>query len=67
MVIVGVVRNPGHEPEDVLSLQDAVNLGILDLSQGLYYNNNTRQHISMMEAMNSGWIKVGLKNTIYGL
>ena len=58
MVIVGVVRNPGQEPEQVLSLQDAVNMGILDLSQGVYYNTDTKQHISMMEAMNNGWIKV---------
>lgn len=60
MMIVGVVRNPGEADEQVLSMQDAVTLGILDLAQGLYYNSRTRQHISMIEAMNNGWIKVCL-------
>ena len=63
MMIVGVVRNPGADEEEVMSMQDAVQAGILDLAQGLYYNSSTRQHISMVEAMNSGWVKVRLAPT----
>lgn len=58
MMIVGVVRNPGDEEEEVMSMQEAVEADILDLAQGLYYNSRTRERISMVEAMNSGWIKV---------
>ena len=58
MMIVGVVSNPGEDEENVMSMQEAVEAGILDLSQGLYFNRKTRKSISMVEAMNFGWIKV---------
>lgn len=62
MVITGVVANPGadeDEEEIVLSMQDAVSQGILDLQNGTFFNSTTRESISFIEAMNSGYIKVG--------
>lgn len=60
MVIKGVLLNPGVEEEDevMLSMQEAVARGILDLANGLYYNSTTRQKMSVIEAMNNGYIKV---------
>lgn len=58
MMIVGVVTNPGERNENVISLQEAVKIGILDLGQGLYYNQKTNEMIPMMTAISSGWVKV---------
>lgn len=61
MMIVGVVANPGQAgagDEQVISMQEAVDAGILDFSNGLYVNPLTKQSMSMVEAMNAGWIKV---------
>jgi len=62
MVIVGVVTNPGEEEEEIISLQDAVQRRRLDLGQGVYWHPTQRQFISMVEAMNNGWIKASCSN-----
>ncbi|XP_067932421.1 serine-rich adhesin for platelets-like isoform X2 [Watersipora subatra] len=61
MVITGVVSNPEGENEEILSMQDAVNQGLLDLENGLYHNRTTGEKMSMIEAMNAGYIKMGPK------
>lgn len=61
MMIVGVVTNPGAAEENVISLQEAVESGILDFNAGEYVNPLTRRRIPMVEAINTGWIKVGHK------
>lgn len=60
MVITGVVANPGSAADDevILSMQDAVSRGLLDLENGLYRNPTSGDNISMIEAMNNGFIKV---------
>ena len=59
MVITGVVRNPGTDDDEIiLSMQDAVSQGLLDLQNGLYHNFTTGEDISFVEAMNNGYIKV---------
>ena len=58
MVITGVVSNPEGENEEILSMQDAVNQRLLDLENGLYHNRTTGEKMSMIEAMNAGYIKV---------
>lgn len=58
MVITGVVSNPGADEETVLSMQDAVGQGLLDLENGWYRNLTTGDKVSMIEAMNTGLIKV---------
>ena len=58
MVITGVVSNPGKEEETILSMQDAVSQGLLNLQNGLYHNLTTGEQMSMIDAMNSGYIKV---------
>jgi len=61
MMIVGVVTNPDSQRgEEVVSMQEAVAAGILDLAQGLYYNSTTGQYVSMVDAMNKGYVKVSL-------
>lgn len=64
MVIKGVVLNPGSnddEDEIILSMQDAVEKGILDLANGLYVNSITNEKMPLIEAMNNGYIKVSLQ------
>ena len=58
MMIVGVVTNPGERSENVISLQEAVTSGLIDLGQGLYYNQKTKETVPMMRAISSGWVKV---------
>ena len=59
MVITGVVLNPGADDDEIiLSMQDAVSRGLLDLQNGLYHNFTTGEDISFVEAMNNGYIKV---------
>lgn len=65
MVITGIVQNPGSdEDEIILSMQDAVAHGILDLQNGLYHNPTTKESLSFVEAMNCGYIKVSSRHQI---
>ena len=65
MVITGVVSNPGADEEKILSMQDAVSQGLLDLQSGLYHNLTTGDKMSMIDAMNSGYIKVSSLGIVY--
>lgn len=58
MVITGVLTYPGTDKESVLSMQDAVEQGLLDFRNGLYLNLTTGERVSMVDAMNTGYIKV---------
>lgn len=60
MVIRGVMLNPGADEKDevILSMQEAVDRGVLDLANGLYYNSTSRKTMPLVDAMNSGFIKV---------
>lgn len=60
MVITGVLRNPGSDEETLLSMSEAVSQGLLDLENGLYRNTSTNENMSMIEAMNRGYIKVSI-------
>jgi len=57
-VIKGIVSNPGEEEEIIVSLQDAIDTGIIDPANGLYVNKKTRISIAIPQAMNEGFIKV---------
>lgn len=57
-VITGIVCNPGTEPEEIVSLQDAIDRGIIDPARGLYVNKLTYASIPIPQAMNEGLIKV---------
>jgi len=58
MVITGIVVNPGTSSESVLSMQEAVERGLLDLEHGVYRNSVSGEELSFVEAMNCGYIKV---------
>ncbi|XP_067948243.1 dystonin-like isoform X2 [Watersipora subatra] len=60
-VITGIVSNPGEEPEKIISLQDAIDCGIIDPNRGLYINKATRNFFPIPQAMNEGLIKMGPK------
>jgi len=57
-VITGIVSNPGEESEVIISLQDAIDCGIIDPEQGLYVNRETLTSMPIPQAMNEGLIKV---------
>ena len=62
-VITGIVCNPGREPEEIISLQDAIDRGIIDPARGLYVNKITYASIPIPQAMNEGLIKVSLPHS----
>ena len=57
-VITGIVSNPGEDPEKIVSLQDAIDRGIIDPNRGLYVNRLTYKSMPIPQAMNEGLIKV---------
>lgn len=57
-MITGIVSNPGCEPENIISLQDAIDRQIIDPNRGLYINKSTYASIAISQAMNEGLIKV---------
>lgn len=60
-VITGIVSNPGCDPEKIISLQEAIDRGIIDPNRGLYINKSTYASIAISQAMNEGLIKVRSK------
>lgn len=60
-MITGVVKYPGREPEEIISLQEAIDTGVIDPNNGLYIDRTNRQRLAIPQAMNEGYIKVTSK------
>lgn len=57
-VITGVVKNPRQTPEIIISLQEAIDTGLIHPASGLYLDRGRKATIPIPQAMNEGLIKV---------